>query len=166
MCTKTTYQRLAVGIIIASLVATHAYAEQMVLKYRNVQQKNDVNMQHQSEDKSNGSGTYRSQGLTFFEDGSVATYVIQGSFSYSKNGSWHTGYLVRTYQDGSTTTGHFMGQAHKGTPPYVREWNGTVKVIDGTGKFKLATGDGTYKGGRYANGMGVSEIEMKMILSQ
>ncbi len=161
-----TLSQLMVVVVGTLFVVTSAYAEQLVLKYRNVQQKNDVTMHRQSKDKSSGSGTFRSQGLTFVEDGTVATYVTQGAFSYSKKGSWHTGYVVRTWEDGSTTTHHYMGQSRKGTPPLVREWDGTATVVDGTGRFEGATGTSTYKGGRHANSMGVTEIETKVTLAK
>ena len=154
-----TLSQLMVVVVGTLFVITSVYAEELVLKFRNVQQKNERIMHCQSEDKSSGSGTFRSQGLTFVEDGTVATYVSQGAFSYSKKGSWHTGFLVRTWEDGSTTTHHFTGQARKGTPPLLREWDGTAKIVDGTGRFEGATGTATYKGGRYANGMGVTEVE-------
>lgn len=162
---KTLYQIVAAGLVTL-LVVTGANAEELMLKYRNVQQKNDVTMHSQSEDKSTGSGTFRNQGLTFFEDGTVATYVSQGAFSYSEQGDWHTGFLVRTYPDASTTTGHYTGQSSKGTPPLVAEWEGTPQFIYGTGRFEGATGTGTYVGGRHTNGMSVSEIEAKMKMAE
>ena len=157
--------RIALVGLGSLLWTTGAVAEEQVRKYRNVQESNDVTMHRQSEDKSEGSGTYRNQGLTFFEDGTVATYVSMGSFNYSPRGNWHSGYMVRTYSDGSTTTGHFTGQSHKGSPPFVAEWEGTARIIDGTGRFEGATGTGAYKGGRYANGMSVTEIESKIELA-
>ena len=162
---KTLRQLMVVGLGTL-LVVTGAYAEELMLNFRNVQQKADDTMHSQSEDKSTGAGTYRTQGLTFLEDGTVATYVSQGAFSYSGKGSWHTGYSVRTYPDGSTTTGHFTGQSREGTAPLEVEWEGTAQFVDGTGRFEGATGTGTYVGGRYANGMSVTEVEAKFTLAE
>ena len=45
-----TLSQLMVVVVGTLFVVTSAYAEQLVLKYRNVQQKNDVTMHSQSKD--------------------------------------------------------------------------------------------------------------------
>ncbi len=164
MRTKTMCRMMFAVILSAVFVATNAMAEEVVVKGRNIQQKSESIMHSQSKDKKTGSGTYRSQGLTMLDSGEVIPFVNQGAFSYGKHGSHHRGYVVRTYPDGSTTTAQYEGTARKGTPPLKREWSGTGKVVGGTGRFDGATGTVTYKGGRYVNGMAVSEIELRITL--
>ena len=65
-----------------------------------------------------------------------------------------------------TTTAHYSGKARKGTPALVSEWDGSATIIDGTGRFEGVAGDATYKGGRYANGMAVSDVENKMTIGE
>ena len=166
MRTKTMYQIVSVVILAAVFLATSATAEEIVIKGQNIQQKAEVTMHSQSKDKKTGSGTYRNQGLTLLDNGGVAPYVNQGAFTYGKHGSHHSGFTVRTYPDGSTITTHYTGKARKGTPPLKREFEGTGKVIGGTGRFEGATGTATYKGGRYANGMSKTDLEFRIKLAQ
>ncbi len=149
---------------LALFSALTVHAGEVLIKGRNVQEKSDVTIHHQAEDKSYGSGTFRTQGLTFLDDGQVATYINQGSFSWDQGGGRHTGYAVRTYPDGSTTTNHYTGTSRKGEASMIRQWNGTADLVSGTGRFEGAKGHGTYQGGRYANGMSVTDWEMKAIL--
>ena len=68
----------------------------------------------------------------------------------------HTGYYVRFHKDGDTEYGTYEG-THKTT---VKEdgsfleatWEGTYKIIGGTGKFKNIKGSGTYRGKATAEG--------------
>ena len=157
---------VALTATMMMLVLTSAYAADVLIKGRNVQQKSEVVIHQQAEDKSYGSGTYRTQGLTFLEDGKVATYVNQGAFSWDGGGSRHTGFTVRKYPDGAMMTVRYAGNSRKGEGQKVREWDGTAEVISGTGRFQDAKGHGTYEGGRYANGMAVTDWEMKAVLAQ
>ena len=62
----------------------------------------------------------------------------------------HRGYFVRHYKNGDTEYGTYEG-THKSTFKedgsfLEATWEGTYKVIGGTGKFKNAKGSGTYRG--------------------
>jgi hypothetical protein len=157
-------RKIAIALTTMLLALTSAHAADVLLKGRNVQQKNESVVNHQAKDKSYGSGTFRSQGLTILEDSKIATYVTQGAFSWGSGGAQHTGILVRKYPDGSMTTLNFSGTSRKGEGQRVQVWNGTADLVSGTGRFKGAKGHGTYEGGRYANGMGVTDWEVKAVL--
>ena len=68
----------------------------------------------------------------------------------------HSGYYVRFHKNGDTEYGTYEG-THKTT---VKEdgswemstWEGTYKIIGGTGKFKNIKGSGTYRGKATAEG--------------
>lgn len=156
----------SIGITFTTmlLALTSAYAADVSIKGRNIQEKNEVVVHQQAEDRSYGSGTYRSQGLTFFDDGNVLPFVTQGSFTWEGDAGRHTGFVVRKYPDGSMMTTHFSGTSRKGEGQMVRVWNGTADIVSGTGRYKGAKGHGTYEGGRYANGMGVTDWEIKAVL--
>ncbi len=158
----------SIGIALTTmlLALTSAHAAEVLFKGRNVQQKSEVVIHHQAEDKSYGSGTYRSQGLTFLEDAKVATFVNQGAFSWDGGVSRHTGFILRKYPDGSMTTARYVDTTRKSEGQKVREWNGAAEVISGTGRFEGAKGHGTYAGGRYANGMAVTDWELKAVLAE
>ena len=159
-------KRIGIALTMMLLALTSAHAAEVLMKGRNVQEKNDVVIHQQAEDKSFGSGSYGGQGLTFHDDAKVSTYINQGAFSWDSGGSRHSGYLVRTYPDGSMTTTRYAGTSSEGKGQKVREWNGTTQIVSGTGRFKGAKGHGTYTGGRYANGMAVTDWEMKAMLAQ
>ena len=68
----------------------------------------------------------------------------------------HRGYYVRQHKNGDTEYGIFEG-THKTTNKedgsfLEATWEGTYKVIGGTGKFKNAKGSGTYRGKATAEG--------------
>ena len=159
-------KRIGIALTAMLLVLTSAHAADVLIKGRNVQQKNEVVIHQQAEDKSYGSGTFGGQGLTFHDDEKVSTYFNQGSFSWDSGGSRHSGFVVRTYADGSMTTTRYAGTSRKGEGQKVREWTGTTDIVSGTGRFKGAKGHGTYAGGRYANGMAVTDWELKAALAQ
>ena len=68
----------------------------------------------------------------------------------------HRGYFVRHYKNGDTEYGTYEG-THKSTFKedgswLETTWEGTYKVIGGTGKFKNIKGSGTYRGKATAEG--------------
>jgi hypothetical protein len=68
----------------------------------------------------------------------------------------HRGYFVRHYKNGDIDYGTYEG-THKTTFKedgsfLEATWEGTYKVIGGTGKFKNAKGSGTYRGKATAEG--------------
>ncbi len=159
-------RRIGIALTTMLLALTSVHAADVLIKGRNIQQKNEVVVHQQAEDKSYGSGTYRSQGLTFFDDGKVIPFVTQGSFTWDGGGGRHTGFVVRKYPDGSMMTTQFSGTSRKGEEQMVRVWNGTADIVSGTGRYKGAKGHGIYEGGRYANGMGVTDWEVKAVLAE
>ena len=78
----------------------------------------------------------------------------------------HRGYFVRHYKNGDIDYGTYEG-THKTTFKedgsfLEATWEGTYKVIGGTGKFKNAKGSGTYRGKATAEGASTdweSEVE-------
>ena len=113
-------------------------------------------------DESHGIGAYEADGLGFHENGEVSTYVSKGLYDWRHGTDQHSGYVVRTYADGSTTTSHFEGttSSDAGTAT----WNGTVVYVSGTGRFDGIKGEGTYEGQRYLNKMSVTDWEMRVVL--
>jgi hypothetical protein len=80
--------------------------------------------------------------------------IYEQSDSVAGTGT-HRGYFRRLHKNGDTTYGSYEGM-HKTT---VKEdgsseptWEGTYKLTGGTGKFKNAKGEGTYRGKVTAEG--------------
>jgi hypothetical protein len=82
--------------------------------------------------------------------------IIYGQADQVAGTGTHRGYYVRQHKNGDTEYGTYEG-THKTT---LKEdgsfleatWEGTYKVIGGTGKFKNIKGSGTYRGKATAEG--------------
>ena len=74
--------------------------------------------------------------------------VYEQSDSVAGTGT-HRGYYVRLHKNGDIDYGPFEG-THKTTVKedgsWETTWEGTFKIIGGTGKFKNDKGSGTYRG--------------------
>jgi hypothetical protein len=101
-------------------------------------------------------------GLAIQDDGQVGTFTNKGSYDRNKDAEHHQGYFVLTFPDGSTLTDHYQGNSWKEGEFTV--WEGTGKVIAGTGRFENVKGDDSYQGRRYSNGMAIVDWEYNLVL--
>jgi hypothetical protein len=69
-------------------------------------------------------------------------------------GWWLKGYGVSTYPNGDKSF-----RSYEGTPVGKGHWKGTWKVTGGTGKYKGATGGGTWDSKTLEQGISYSEVE-------
>ncbi len=150
---------LAVMIAAIALMGSAVDAREIVLKGKNVTSKAESTWIQIGEDKSRGIGTYQNIGITFLDDGGIATYTNQGTYDWKDGIGNHRGFVVRTYPDGSTTLGAYEGTDRKDGDLTV--WEGTFTILSGTGKFAGIKAEGVYKGTRYANGMSITDYEVK-----
>ena len=153
---------MAAMVLAIGLLAIPAQAGEMTLKGRNVQSKATSSWAQIGDDESHGIGAYEADGLGFHENGEVSTYVSKGLYDWRHGTDQHSGYVVRTYADGSTTTSHFEGTTSSDAG--AATWNGTVVYVSGTGRFDGIKGEGTYEGQRYLNKMSVTDWEMRVVL--
>jgi hypothetical protein len=88
-------------------------------------------------------------GLTFYEDGTVATHTNPATFDLTDGAGPHQGWVVHTFDDGSTAIEHYQGRATliEGGARTVVE--GTYTCEGGTGRFEGLAGEGTYQGERF-----------------
>ena len=142
------------------LPAVTAQAGEMVVKGKNVQSKAEAKWMQIGENKKHGIGTYHGVGLTFLDNGEIATYTDQGTYEWRNGIGTHRGYVIKTYPDGSTTVDRYQGTDKSIGDLSVSE--GTFTFESGTGKFKGIEGKGTYKGTRYGNGMSIIDYEAKV----
>jgi hypothetical protein len=82
--------------------------------------------------------------------------IIYGQSDSVAGTGTHRGYYVRQHKNGDTEYGTYEG-THKTTFKedgsfLEATWEGTYKVIGGTGKFKNIKGSGTYRGKATAEG--------------
>ena len=155
--------RLGACIILAIalwLPAVAAPAVELVMKGTNVQSKAETQWMQIGGNKEHGIGTYHSDGITFLDNGGIATFTDQGTYEWRDGTGKHRGYVIKTYPDGSTTMDRYQGTDKSKGDLVVSE--GTFTFDSGTGKFEGIKGKGTYKGTRYGNGMSITDYEAKV----
>jgi hypothetical protein len=88
------------------------------------------------------------KGLSFFEDGEIATHTNPATFDLTDGSGPHRGYVVHYFDDGSTGIERYEGEAKLSADGKRTVVEGTFECIGGTGRFEGLTGKGTYRGER------------------
>jgi len=86
-------------------------------------------------------GTFSRKGLSFYENGEIATYANWGTLDFIKGNGSFQGYSLITFQDGSTNwvtwRGTAEGREYKLTGEYIKgtkRFEGIKGTFSGTGK--------------------------------
>ncbi len=153
----TRWGGLVVLVIALGLPAFAAQAGELAVEGRNIASKSVSTWIQIGEDKGHGIGTSESMGITYHGDGEVSTYVTKATYDWNNTAGKHQGYLLRTFEDGSTATAQYQGRSK--LDGNVTIWSGTWAILSGTGKYEGVKGEGTYQGRKYGNGMSVSDWE-------
>lgn len=85
------------------------------------------------------------RGLTFFENGEVATNASWITYDLTKGKGLYQGYWMLTYEDGSTTTQKVQGTVEP-IPGGRSGIEGTGEYIKGTQRFEGIKGNTSYAG--------------------
>lgn len=93
-------------------------------------------------------GVVEFKGLTFFAGGEVASHVNAATFDLTNGSGPHRGYVVHYFEDGSTSTERYQGEARLAGDGRKTLVEGTFECVGGTGRFEGLKGEGTYKGER------------------
>ena len=158
----TRWGGLVVLVIALGLPAFAAQAGELTVKGQNISSKSESTWIQIGEDKGHGIGTSETMGITVHGDGEVSTYVIKGTYDWNNTAGKSQGYVLRTFEDGSTYTGQYQGQSK--LDGKVTVWSGTWAYLSGTGKYEGVKGEGTYQGRRYGNGMSGTDWEGTQVL--
>lgn len=153
---------LVVLVIALGLPAFAAQAGELAVTGQNIQSKSESSWIQIGEDKGHGIGAYESMGITYHGDGKISTYVNKGTYDWNNAAGKSQGYILRTFEDGSTYKAQYQGQSK--LDGKVTIWSGTWTILGGTGKYEGVKGEGTYQGRRYGNGMSVSDWEGTEVL--
>lgn len=89
------------------------------------------------------------RGLTFIENGEVATFANKIMFDVTNGSGPHWAYSVTTFPDGSTRVWKAQGTT-TALPSEESTFEGTITFIKGTGRSEGIQGGGTYTGKRLA----------------
>lgn len=89
------------------------------------------------------------RGLTFLDDGQVATYANKIMFDVTNGSGPHWAYSISTLPDGSTRVTKAQGTT-TALPSGESTFEGTFTFVKGTGRSEGIQGGGTYTGKRLA----------------
>jgi hypothetical protein len=93
-------------------------------------------------------GVIEFKGLTFFADGEIATHSNPATFDLTNGSGPHQGYVIHYFDDGSTSTERYRGEARLSADGKRTTVEGTFECVGGTGRFAGLKGQGTYRGER------------------
>lgn len=88
-------------------------------------------------------------GLTFYEGGEVARHRNPAIFDLTDGVGPNHGYVVHTFEDGSTSVERYSGAVLEGQSGGRHAVGGTFECIRGTGRFEGIRGEGTWRAERY-----------------
>ena len=83
------------------------------------------------------------KGLAYFENGDVAVYVNWWTGDVTKGHGPNQGYVLYTFEDGSTFVAKFESTQSPGPKGFALQ-KGSGKLIKGTGRFEGIQGDVTF----------------------
>jgi hypothetical protein len=132
----------AVGVWLLGSVP-HAGA-QTTVKGRHVSHRTRVEVIKVGDVEGHIIGMFERRGLTFYEDGEVATYVSRGTFDALKGRSTHQGYSIDTFEDGSTIVHTWHGEGTTAPGGKTSTSKGTIDKVGGSGRFAEVKGSGSY----------------------
>ena len=93
---------------------------------------------------------YDQTGLASFDTGEVASVASKGTLDYIKASGIHRGYIIFTFEDGSTITAKGQGTTRTDPGAKSSRFEATWTCIQGTGRWAGIQGGGTYTGRRFA----------------
>jgi hypothetical protein len=88
-------------------------------------------------------------GLTFFANGEIATHTNPATFDLTNGSGPHQGWVVHTFDDGSTAVERYAGRALLTADGQRTVVEGTFTCAGGSGRFAGLKGEGTYRGERF-----------------
>jgi hypothetical protein len=132
-----------VTLVLAALACASpqpAYAADQVLEFKLVTRNLDVKMHEAKNVEGQNVGVAKAHGVAYFKDGRVASKDFVTSWDYNKGVGPFSGYSTYTFEDGSTITARFTGNARG-----PGQGRGDYTVLSGTGSFAGAKGIGSFE---------------------
>lgn len=155
---QTEWSRFTLMALALCLPLGIAQAGELVLKGRNVGCIMQETWIPIGDDKRRGTGTKAIKGLSFLEDGRVATFTVKHTYESNTGLGTYQGDSTISFPNGSTITVKNVGTSK----PIERETitlKGVFTVVGGTGEFEGINGEGTFAGTQYSNAMFVEDWE-------
>ena len=93
-------------------------------------------------------GVAEASGLSFFDSGNIGTLSVQVTFDYINGSGPHQGYMMTTFEDGSTMVAKLRGTTTATHGGKISLFKGKYTYIKGTGRYEGIKGGGSYTGKR------------------
>ncbi len=131
-----------IALVLASLAGTYqpTYAADQVLEFKLVTRNIDAKMHEAKNVEGQSIGVAKAYGVAYFKDGRIASKDIVYSWDQSKGAGPLSGYSTYTFEDGSTITARFAGNARA-----PGQFRGDYTVLSGTGSFAGVKGTGSFE---------------------
>lgn len=95
-------------------------------------------------------GTGKGSGLAFFNDDQVAVVTLAFNIDYLKGDGTFIAYETYAFPDGSAFTVKRNGRTLSINSGTAAEFEGSIQIINGKGRYSGITGEGTFNGKRLA----------------
>jgi len=128
-----------IGVAALFAASSAAFAGEQVLEFKFVTAPVEVKVFDAANIDGQALSVGQYFGVAYFKDGRIAVKNISTGDTVKGSGPIH-GYSTYTFNDGSSITASFTGEAKPG----VR--SGTYTILSGTGAFANATGTGSFNG--------------------
>ncbi len=133
---------LVLSVMALGMAAFQAQALEKVAKGRNVQYQ--VKSEWVEVSEGHVIGIFENTGVGLHDDGEVTVIANKGTFDSVKGNSTASGYMTKTFSDGSTYSVRWQGTTKPEGDYNVSE--GSYEYIGGTGRFVGIKGGGNYRG--------------------
>jgi hypothetical protein len=139
---EITMSKSRLTLFVAALASTYqpAYAADQVLEFKLVTRNIEVKMHEAKNVEGQNIGVAKAYGVAYFKDGRVASKDFVTSWDYNKGVGPFSGYSTYTFEDGSTITARFTGNARG-----PGQFRGDYAVLSGTGSFAGVKGTGSFE---------------------
>lgn len=141
--------KLAVLTVLLSLMSTSLSAKQMEETWTEVLYFTSSSGFPVPADEGRYVGNWEMRGIATFEDGTVAKMQSTGTMSLVRGTGPYSGYVLYTFDDGSTKFGKIQGAIVKSMPDGGNVQEGTLSYEGGTGRFSGLKGGGTFHARQY-----------------
>lgn len=96
-------------------------------------------------------GVVEFTGLTFYANGEIASHRNVATFDLSEGLGSNRGYVVHTFEDGSTSFERYEGAVVADQAGDRHSLEGRFECVGGTGRFQGLAGEGTWTAERYGS---------------
>ena len=137
------------ALLGAALLVPAAHAADDIGSGRRVQAVTSIQTVPVGDTPGHELGVVAFAGLSFFANGEIATHTNPATFDLTDGSGPHQGWVVHTFDDGSTAIERYEGRAILSEDGAKTVIEGNFTCTGGSGRFAGLKGEGTYRGERF-----------------